>query len=224
MIRISAAIFALLTLATPVSAAVLLDQLSPPLDGIPSQRSGPLFVNFDSGVVDDFTLTQDASLTSVSALILEGNAAAVSNWNVEIYSGLTAAATSLTGDVASVSIAPLSAVIDAFPGFDRVTLPVAINLAAGTYWLAVIGDLEIDRFGQLFVGISGGGNAYLTNPGGGFGYTGNLESWGRNATYRIEGNLIGAVVPEPASWAMLIAGFGLVGATLRRRRMAKRLA
>jgi choice-of-anchor A domain-containing protein len=27
-------------------------------------------------------------------------------------------------------------------------------------------------------------------------------------------------VPEPASWAMLIAGFGLVGATLRRRRRA----
>lgn len=30
----------------------------------------------------------------------------------------------------------------------------------------------------------------------------------------------GAVVPEPASWAMLIAGFGLVGATQRRRRRA----
>jgi PEP-CTERM motif len=29
-----------------------------------------------------------------------------------------------------------------------------------------------------------------------------------------------AGVPEPQSWAMLIAGFGLVGATLRRRRMA----
>jgi hypothetical protein len=28
------------------------------------------------------------------------------------------------------------------------------------------------------------------------------------------------VVPEPASWAMLIAGFGLIGATLRRRRAA----
>jgi hypothetical protein len=25
-------------------------------------------------------------------------------------------------------------------------------------------------------------------------------------------------VPEPSSWAMLIIGFGLVGATLRRRR------
>lgn len=30
----------------------------------------------------------------------------------------------------------------------------------------------------------------------------------------------GGTVPEPASWAMLIAGFGLVGASLRRRRMA----
>ncbi len=29
-----------------------------------------------------------------------------------------------------------------------------------------------------------------------------------------------SLVPEPASWAMLIAGFGLVGATLRRRRAA----
>ena len=28
-------------------------------------------------------------------------------------------------------------------------------------------------------------------------------------------------VPEPASWAMLIAGFGLVGATLRRRRLVQ---
>ncbi len=28
------------------------------------------------------------------------------------------------------------------------------------------------------------------------------------------------VVPEPASWAMLIAGFGLTGAVMRRRRMA----
>jgi hypothetical protein len=29
---------------------------------------------------------------------------------------------------------------------------------------------------------------------------------------------IGGAVPEPSSWAMLIIGFGLVGATLRRRR------
>ena len=30
----------------------------------------------------------------------------------------------------------------------------------------------------------------------------------------------GSVVPEPASWAMMIAGFGLVGAAMRQRRLA----
>lgn len=36
---------------------------------------------------------------------------------------------------------------------------------------------------------------------------------------RLLGELrVGAVVPEPASWAMLVAGFGLLGSALRRRR------
>ncbi|WP_313670344.1 PEPxxWA-CTERM sorting domain-containing protein [Sandarakinorhabdus sp.] len=41
-----------------------------------------------------------------------------------------------------------------------------------------------------------------------------------NGAFQIDNLTIGAsgVVPEPASWAMLIAGFGLVGATARRRR------
>ncbi len=30
----------------------------------------------------------------------------------------------------------------------------------------------------------------------------------------------GGIVPEPAAWAMMIAGFGLVGSSLRRRRIA----
>ena len=34
------------------------------------------------------------------------------------------------------------------------------------------------------------------------------------------GFTVGTAVPEPASWAMLIAGFGLTGAAMRRRRSA----
>jgi hypothetical protein len=31
-------------------------------------------------------------------------------------------------------------------------------------------------------------------------------------------------VPEPASWALMLGGFGLVGGAMRRRRVAMRLA
>ncbi len=35
---------------------------------------------------------------------------------------------------------------------------------------------------------------------------------------QLEGSIIAAAVPEPGSWALLIAGFGLVGAVSRRKR------
>ncbi len=40
-----------------------------------------------------------------------------------------------------------------------------------------------------------------------------------NIAFESRAIVTGGVVPEPASWAMLIAGFGLIGAVARRRRM-----
>ena len=37
-------------------------------------------------------------------------------------------------------------------------------------------------------------------------------------------NAVGGAVPEPATWAMMIAGFGIVGASMRRRKVAVRFA
>nr|WP_310525357.1 PEPxxWA-CTERM sorting domain-containing protein [Polymorphobacter sp.] len=43
---------------------------------------------------------------------------------------------------------------------------------------------------------------------------------GAGTAFNVGGALSSGAVPEPASWAMLIAGFGLVGAAMRRRSAA----
>jgi hypothetical protein len=58
---------------------------------------------------------------------------------------------------------------------------------------------------------------FTTRVGGDFSYLGTLGQ-----DYRIDS--ISGIVPEPGTWAMLVLGFGLVGATARRRRPATVLA
>ena len=49
--------------------------------------------------------------------------------------------------------------------------------------------------------------------------TGNLRSWSLTLDYGTNG-----AVPEPATWAMMILGFGLIGAAMRRRQAKVRYA
>lgn len=53
-----------------------------------------------------------------------------------------------------------------------------------------------------------------------FGGTANFIAFD-NVTFGSDRPGGGGVIPEPATWAMLITGFGLVGATMRRRRVAR---
>ncbi|KPF77891.1 hypothetical protein IP88_05300 [alpha proteobacterium AAP81b] len=104
----------------------------------------------------------------------------------------------------------------------------SFNLGGGgvdTVFLAPIGASQVIST----PGINLGGTAVITVPlallaGSNsleFRYEGsdqglNDEAWGLSAL-TVTGN---ALVPEPASWALLVAGFGLTGAALRRRRRA----
>jgi len=88
----------------------------------------------------------------------------------------------------------------------------SFDLVAGTSYFAVVTGYDDTQFGAYVLDINGGsGNVSLGGGGGGGGGTGG------------GGGGAGAV-PEPASWAMLIAGFGLTGAAMRRRRVAVAIA
>ncbi len=65
-----------------------------------------------------------------------------------------------------------------------------------------------------------GGTGKFAGASGAFTATGTLElASGLNInTQAISGTIDAPAIPEPATWAMLIAGFGLVGSVARRRR------
>jgi hypothetical protein len=89
-------------------------------------------------------------------------------------------------------------------------------LAAGSYWVGL---------GQTTAGngFSSDIRGNAPNPGG-LGGSG-AEGYIRNGSYiamnnadlswRLTGNTIAAVVPEPATWGMMMLGFGLVGGAMR---------
>lgn len=67
------------------------------------------------------------------------------------------------------------------------------------------------KVAQDFVLSTGG---LYANPGDTSAY---VTDWAQGAQYRNYAFRIGSV-PEPASWAMMVGGFGLAGATMRRRK------
>jgi|GEM_PF-1302518 len=113
-----------------------------------------------------------------------------------------------------------------------------LTLGAGTYWLYLSEAVTFDGLPtswdnttlgtSLYHNGSGRtsgntfriyGEALIRDPGNG---GGDGDPCHTNLPLACGGGSTGAV-PEPASWALMIAGFGLAGATLRQRRGALRL-
>jgi hypothetical protein len=94
-----------------------------------------------------------------------------------------------------------------------------LSLTSGTYTVSFFTDYSETGDQMAILGFVGGNGSYTGND------VANGGTKTGNAAYQLLGtetrtsDTTGAV-PEPASWAMMIAGFGLVGATMRRRRTA----
>lgn len=82
-------------------------------------------------------------------------------------------------------------------------------VAAGTYWLSVVPDLGFPPQWGWAVSDIGNDNGYQC-------FQGACSTLGVNFAFDVRGD---AVIPEPASWALMLIGFGGLGAAVRRTRV-----
>lgn len=129
--------------------------------------------------------------------------------NPPVYSGQDAAALLFGGVASNYAISTL--------GSD----PSLINFRAQVD--GYLDDTYLHNGGETVserYKLDTGGSGYNSNPGFGTAYSAYVRDHSgpndpdtKNYAFRISG----ATVPEPASWAMMLIGFGGVGAVMRRR-------
>jgi hypothetical protein len=205
-LRLATIAAAALTLAGSAKASVLYDN--------PSAGFGIGF-NLISGTAwaqDTFTLGAPATVVGAQfdSWTVQGDKVTTVDWSILDVNRVAVALG--TADVSSVHFAVNLDGDDI--NFDRFSIPT-LSLAAGDYWLRLTNATTSE-------GNEAGWDMTVGSP------SQVLNSDGSNLpnTFEIFGadpDRAGAPaggVPEPATWALLIAGFGATGAALRRSRAA----
>ncbi|QXQ07706.1 PEPxxWA-CTERM sorting domain-containing protein [Sphingosinicellaceae bacterium] len=130
------------------------------------------------------------------------------NWqtNPAVYTGQEAAALLFGGTASSYAISTLG------PDTSAINFQAHVDGWADSQYLS-------STVSQSY-SLDTGGSGYNSNPGTGSAYSAYVQDHGApgegvNYAFRLSG-----AVPEPASWALMIAGFGFVGVAMRRREIA----
>ena len=140
----------------------------------------------------------------------------------------------LVGDTANLSgneLNPLSSATASIAGFADTTFLISTRLGQSSFnavYFSRTSGLDLFDFslaGPVDLGTDfgplTGTSVFTLNQFQGVATSGGALSFNASSDVQFSGT--GAVtpgVPEPASWALMIAGFGLVGASMRRRRAA----
>jgi hypothetical protein len=212
---------AIFTAAAPAAAETLIGFTDNyPLGG------ATVFIGPQKSAAVNWTQTVAIQNATLSVLVNSNMGyAGAANWWLTTALGPAATA----GDIVASGTyqIPTMAYSNNFDTLARTTLTTGLDLAAGGYYLVLSGleappnDYTAQWIGDglptvtLADGFTLGGYT-SSQTGGPFGaFTSSAAV--RAYVFGLEGDLVASVVPEPGAWALMLAGFGAMGAMLRRR-------
>jgi hypothetical protein len=214
MRTITNALFAAVMIAAaPAYAATTVYQSTPDLTAAPVVNGYCSQCSFAAGQVigGAFTLSSAATLGSVSFAVTSNYAWTVPT-TVSIYNdnGATVGSQLFSQTFSTYNSNVLT-------GHDTAVANVSLgNLSLGSGSYLIFFTNPTDLAIPTFATGDGGMRAILSGSSTAPDYTGNSLYI---ASDTIGYQLLSGAVPEPASWALMIGGFGLVGATARRRKV-----
>ena len=209
---------AALASANAASAAILIDALPKPtatLVNLANNNSnGP-------NLLVQFTVSSAVDITGFSIV--------TQDINIELsYPVLFKLRADVAGKPAGTNIASIADGLDTIEAFRSTNLKLAgvtfapIRLEAGTYWAGLSNNEPTGAIAMRWAHYNNGDpikplDQYSIQRDNANGTVPNIY----DLAWQLHGNVVAApAVPEPATWAMMLAGLGLAGAALRRRTTA----
>lgn len=187
---------------TPTVAATVYD--NGPVDGTNTAYT----INHSLTVANSFTLGASTTLTGMDF----GTWTSVGHYVTSVDWGIYHGDPNATGTVIARGTASAAATFlfttSLYGGYDITSNLIAftpVALAAGTYWVALSEAISTD--GNYVYWDENGGPSLASQSGN--------DAVEGSESFRLFGS---SMVPEPASWVLMIAGLGAVGGVLRRRR------